>query len=838
MNKYKDIYKTVFFLILIFCSVLVLLWRVFLNEIPVPYKMDYIRFLTQQIRVVEDIKAGHFPLWNPYILCGMPTIANAMTNLFSPMLALYFFIKDSVMAYCIVIIMTITIMGWSVFFMMRRMFKADRLSAYISAIVFILCGFMFWILNISMKSIEDLLFVYPLAFLFYTKLRSTPSFKWAIAISLVLVLGFLNANGSVLQFGYNMSFLLGYHIFCVILSICTNNDEIKKAIKQETTITVYVISAFILTLGLSAFQFLPVFEAVQQSTRFSGKVSYCPRGFFPTVLSFIYPDIWPTVKMVQFDIIQGLKYGVIGYCGIPATVLALIGACYHKNKKRLFFVIVPLTYLIVWPVYTSPSVQRVLPLFFRAGNHLFYSFYFYCFSMAILAGLGVSVIRTNIADIKLFLERRKLFYRLIKLVTMLLLGIYVVALLSLTAVRVAMPKLRPVVTEKFLEYTSSSPNFQRTTEFYTDKINYFLSSFTDNFPLFAASHSVKIIGLLLLILIIFSACQRRNHLFLGLLAGCVLLDPVFVGNQYLEYSPENKFYNETPEIKFLKQKTSQDFFRVGVFYEDSICFWDKNPTASFKEFYEYNFNRFNRLHENIIIRFGIQKIGAFSGLCPARQYEYFSLLGKNRGLGSHGIFLAKLDSPLLDMVNMKYVLSPVRLDNDKFSVVFQGDYYTVYENKEVLPRVFWVGDAEFVASKEELFQQLLSLQPNVDKKLFISEKQPPAQLLKSNYVLGTGSVAIEKYSPNDVTIRVNYNQPGWVVLADAYYPGWNVWVDDKKTELYPAYHLLRAVYVEQGEHTIKMRYFSDYMYKGIFISSGFVLIAGLLLCFSYFKSRN
>ena len=45
----------------------------------------YVAFLPQQRYVAESLRAGHFPLWNPYEFCGLPLLGVAQASaLYAP----------------------------------------------------------------------------------------------------------------------------------------------------------------------------------------------------------------------------------------------------------------------------------------------------------------------------------------------------------------------------------------------------------------------------------------------------------------------------------------------------------------------------------------------------------------------------------------------------------------------------------------------------------------------------------------------------------------------------------------------------------------------------------
>jgi uncharacterized membrane protein YfhO len=69
-----------------------------------------------------------------------------------------------------------------------------------------------------------------------------------------------------------------------------------------------------------------------------------------------------------------------------------------------------------------------------------------------------------------------------------------------------------------------------------------------------------------------------------------------------------------------------------------------------------------------------------------------------------------------------------------------------------------------------------------------------------------GAVAITKIALNQMILRAEMAAPGFVVLADAYDPGWRATVAGQPVPVYRANTVVRAVYVPAGVHEIVFRY--------------------------------
>jgi hypothetical protein len=63
--------------------------------------------------------------------------------------------------------------------------------------------------------------------------------------------------------------------------------------------------------------------------------------------------------------------------------------------------------------------------------------------------------------------------------------------------------------------------------------------------------------------------------------------------------------------------------------------------------------------------------------------------------------------------------------------------------------------------------------------------------------------AIESYSANEAVVRASTAGPAYLVLSDAFYPGWRASIDGQEVPIERANYLFRAVRLPAGDHVVR-----------------------------------
>ena len=91
------------------------------------------------------------------------------------------------------------------------------------------------------------------------------------------------------------------------------------------------------------------------------------------------------------------------------------------------------------------------------------------------------------------------------------------------------------------------------------------------------------------------------------------------------------------------------------------------------------------------------------------------------------------------------------------------------------------------------------------------------------------SAAITCYTAEAVDVRAALDRPGLLVLGDVDYPGWEVWVDGVKRDLWRVNYIMRGVVLDSGRHGVEFRYVCRPFRVGLALSLAAWGLTGLLL---------
>lgn len=235
----------------------------------------------------------------------------------------------------------------------------------------------------------------------------------------------------------------------------------------------------------------------------------------------------------------------------------------------------------------------------------------------------------------------------------------------------------------------------------------------------------------------------------------------------------------------------------------------------------------------------LTRVATGSGASPLAQERIIQIrLGVHDG-GRAGWYypVAKLDSPMLDLMSEGYLLAGSSeaasvAGHARFQEVADLPGNILFRNLTAFPRAFAVPRVEELSLERAALRlrsagfdarMLATIEPGSDAPF-------PSSLLTSGTIHSTAQFT--EYSPAHLALTASTDQPALLILTEAWYPGWEARLDNKPVPIYIADVAFRGIFLPQGEHTLVMDFRPRILPWSFAISLAFAL-ALLGLCVSH-----
>lgn len=721
----------------------------------------------------QEILQGRLPLWNPYIFAGMPFLADPSHSVFSPFNFFVLLIKDIFLALNLEAIFLTALASLGAFVVARRL-NFKTLTCFWVGLFFGFSGSVMEAANDINSLVGIALMPWVMAVFLDEVLKKRKYFS--VKLALILALQFLSGHT---QYFYYTGILLFIGYFYSLVSR-------REKLLPNILLTVATLT---LTLGLVAIQLLPAVEMWRFSQReesfedFQGtslSLMALPRLILPKIYgSIVEGNSWGPSSQLE----RGLA-DVYGFVEIGAIILSFWGMInYWQDRRIRFLSILTLVALLL-------SFGENLPFLtvfrgFLPGLSLFRSAYrilaVYSLSQAVLAGFTLEKVRLNRNNIQKYLQ-------IISFMAFFLLLFLFLSLFKSDFFSIVFQKLYELIRQKSL---------LATTVYSPEKLNIISSLFIQSAIIFS-------LGLINFCLLLIYAVSKKRAIFL-IVSGLIFLE-LFVsvrGNFiFVDRAKINLAKDKTVEFlehklekqRFISTAETEAYTGPWVYFNHLTVrppFSQEKITA--QELIDWSFlsRELQMLPADTNQFYNLPSAGGYVAILPKQYREFFNSKRVN------SLDFKDYSNPRLNDFSVKYFVSgfPVdglREDNSgRFTKVFQSGKIVVYENKLVKPRL------EFLSSQEE----------RVQPEIIIEE-------------------------PSRITIKLNNEDDGLLILRDFFYPDWSVSVDGQKKVIEPYQNIFRSVAINKGKHLIIFEYLPSSFAWGSKIT---VCTLFLLSLFSFIK---
>ncbi len=769
--------------------ILIILTCIFFSEILFGNKIFIHRDLLRFFYPLREFSINQFwslkiPLWNPYIHCGSAHLAELQTCVFYPLSIIYLLFSYP-QAFNYFIIFHIFLAGLFTYILMRN-WNHSRYASFLSATVFMFSGYIISVINL-LASLASIVWL-PLVILFYERALKGEWFKNSIITGVFMALMFLGGEPSIL---YAMVFIL---MFMPQASL--RGSETTEAIRPEGSLrgvptrvgipkqsqrllrfarndiwwTKKVMAkgkclalALLVAVGLSCFQILPFLEFVKYSSRGAMDFTEASMWSLPpyALLDLLVPYLSESDYLYK-DYWTRQSWLMVYYMGIFTLICAFISLKFDTTRRRkAFFYILALGLVLSFGRYTPLYyfLYKIMPGF-SLQRYPVKFFFIVAFSLAVLAGMGLDYYRNNMASIIKFLKTMLIFA-------------FISGFFYL------------VINLNFFEILNSL--YSKVSPYFLDK-KYQLNQLT-YVAIFNIKRAIGFFIILSVLMFLGARKKIRLNLVILFLLFVSLLD-IYTGNKKLYLNMDiDDYLKPGHTVSFLKK--DRDLFRIF----ESPSTLSQNMYVPERDYFEGVDSLKERMVSNRGVSFGIYDAYGYGSLYNERHEDII-------------IAIVRQDLPdrsnLLNLLNVKYVISPKDFEAEGYEMVRKGEKTNIYENKNFLPRAFLVDKAVVIKDGKKILERLKSKDFDPSKEVILEEAFG-STIYDIRYTIYEKANIIQ-YTPNKVTIEAQVSTPKFLVLSDSYYPGWKAYVDGRRAKIYRADYTLRAVHLKPGKHIVTFTY--------------------------------
>lgn len=239
-----------------------------------------------------------------------------------------------------------------------------------------------------------------------------------------------------------------------------------------------------------------------------------------------------------------------------------------------------------------------------------------------------------------------------------------------------------------------------------------------------------------------------------------------------------------------------------------------------------------RLEPNLIdtlanmrpMRLQLETTQGYDPLQPLVYQEFIAALnGEPQDYHYANLHNTGVDSPLLDLLNVRYIVVDRTIPEDRDDIValkqgrtevFRNEHVIIFERRSAANRAWMVYDVR--PEDETSLSQLANGGVNGLVTAFVDGSVPPVDQPTSQV---PPQITLMHYANDSETFQVNQTGSGLLVVSEIWSENWKATVDGKDVDVLRTDHALLGIPVGAGEHTVELRYAPTSLRLGVWISA-------------------
>lgn len=746
------------------------------------------------------LEEGYAPDWNPYIFAGNPLLANNFSIPYSPFKLLNAVFSAPV-AWSWAQVLKLAISGFFTYCSVLALGRSQAAST-IAALA--------WMLSWPLAHQTQTTYnegVHLLPLVFFLLLRCYQSDRIVYALAGGLAVGALFLVGNIQMTVYIFLMLLAFAIYWA-------GWQVTERVWWKRATPLWILTGiFVAGVLVGSVQIWPTYELLGFSIRGEAQ-TYLNKGIEPyTSISFLNPWIyfWRNFEFPDLRTEYWLNTRWNPYIGILTLFAFVLALRFVKHQiARALMILTVGVYALLHILYLRPIFNAVSGI---PGYDLLDQARFLIvmpFPMAIIAAYGIDWI----------LEHAPQKWRQLRPMLVLLSLALPVMLVCMLALMAFFDNERAATFPNTFDGQRTQIGTQVIHDYYQIQN-----------PIFAVSFVYVVIAIALI------ALYARGIITRGLVAwgfiALVAIDMLGFTSINVASTPREHVYPTTSAIAFLQSQPGT--FRIGA---QNMTLREGRATGDYSTYRDdhgwYLSSTLEPLIPNTAGLFGLQDVRGYESVYTLDYSRYLSRLdGRSGAFGAGAWPTNTIVHPMLDALNMQYLLSVEPIEHDALELVYDGEIY-IYENINALPRVSLYAHYEVVEDNDAVLDALSDpgFDPSMD--LYFAEGDAPSISRDANAV-NVGTATITRYEPNRVTIEVSGSGDRLLVLGDMDYPGWVARLNGEAVPIHRANYLFRAVVIPTGEHELEFEYDSPIVNisRAISVGSAAVLVLAIILAHAF-----
>ena len=726
-----------------------------------------LQFLPWQVFVRRSLAAGEWPLWDPNLFAGYPFLGSEENQLYYPVVWVLWLLPLAA-SFQVNIVFHVWLVGTGMY-MLSRVLGASRVGSLIAGLAFAGSGQLYTQLDLIGNT--DIYGWLPWVLVAGELAWRRGSWTWTAVGGLLY--GVLAVSGHLSWLIYSSVFLaLWFGARIIVAGAAAYGFGGRSASRMDRSVfrmrVVRTVALLAWGPALAAVHLLPVVELAQLSSRVDATVLPRSLSSLVTTLQALKNQLRIVVPLFYGTGASGnpLSLNNAVYIGLAPLALAIIAVIGRRDRRVWFLGAVGLGALAISLKLPGFNLFNQLPgIRAQVPERIIYLF---IVCGALLSGFGF--------DTALTLARRRP-------------RTMAAVVLVLTALGAALALLLSGMHEQSR----------------SDAALYALQ--TD-----ALQQAALMAGLLfawgIALLILRGNVWRRGRAALAILIlGLTIADLLTYAPNYNTFVPAATLQFDSPGARLMR--SDPGLWRMQAVDAGGALFVPNTATL----YGLPDVAGYDSLH---LARYEAFWAAADPQLTDPAYANYFNVIFRPQGY----------QAAQADLLNVQYIVARTPLTGTTgLPAPIYAQEMTIYRNPGALPRAFVAGGA-VVMPAAAMPARIAAPDFDPRRAVLLEQAPPPGVATTPGDGIAPGTATITRYRNLSVDLTAQMDRPGWLVLGDVNYPGWQVTVDGRPAPLYTAYYILRAVPLPAGAHTVRFEFRPGSVLLGGAIS-GLALLAAL-----------